>query len=375
MGIPHHEEHLEAALVTLDRILKNQALATHHIANQQTHSPFAQTQLIKSLNIMNSSLLKNGKIVVCGIGKSYKIGCKVVSTLNSLGIQSAALHPSEALHGDLGILHRENHDCVVMISSSGKSPELLQLLPFISEEIPIVLLTNRKDSLLSMHPQVKSLLYAELPQYLSEENIYGLNAPTISTTLCLTLADAVCIALAELYISDIHERKRIFGERHPGGAIGEAFRSSTQLNSFLNTPTSATSLSSMSGNGGVLSSASSALTDHLTITAEGTSEVKSSESEIPKVVFDIGVDDAIDDELRKAIELSSRVKLCETFGSELEILQSSVLYDFLLIQERHALRCEKMKEVIRQVYDDGYTEKEQLAEMVWRLKQACVRIR
>ncbi|KAH3684365.1 hypothetical protein WICPIJ_004663, partial [Wickerhamomyces pijperi] len=77
-----------------------------------------------------------------------------------------------------------------------------------------------KVSALSKNPKVKGLFYAELPSNLSEKNLYGLNAPTISTTLCLTLLDGVSIALSELHIKDLEIRRKRFGDRHPGGAIG-----------------------------------------------------------------------------------------------------------------------------------------------------------
>lgn len=358
-----HQQHLESALKTFGKILRIQTKATHHLTNQHAHSQFTKTQLVRSLNIMNSSLLKGGKVVVCGVGKSHKIGSKMVATLNSLGVQSALLHPSEALHGDLGILRKENHDCLVMISSSGKSPELLQLLPHLALETPIVLLTNKKQSTLSVHPQVKSLLYAELPADLSEANIYGLNAPTISTTLCLTLADAASIALAELFVSDIEERRRIFGERHPGGAIGEAYRSMTGISSYLNTPNySSTSMTSLTG----LSPVSSYL---------GMIEPEP-ERPLSKVVFDMGYDDCIDEELGAKIASSSvKVLYLETLGNEIELLQCAVLYDYIVIQERFALSGEKLREVIRSVYEQGHGDKERYTEVIWRAKQGFVRVK
>lgn len=367
----HHEEHMESALGTFDSILQNQTRAIHHLVNQYKHSKFSQEHLKRSLNILNSSLLKKGKIVVCGIGKSHKIGSKIVATLTSLGVHSALLHPSEALHGDLGILRKENHDCMIMISASGKSPELLQLLPHISPDIPIVLLTNKKQSILSQHYQVKALLYAELPASLTEESIYGLNAPTISTTLCLTLADAVSIALAELYISDINERKKVFGERHPGGAIGEAYgKSLSQISSFLTTPTySSSSLSSVGGSNDSMSPANwsqlSALQD---------------EEPLPetKVVFELGFDtESVDDELAAKVMESKRVvALDQMFKNEIEVLQAVVLYDYIVVQQNLVISAEKLREITRAIHEHGYTsEKERLHELTWRLKQNLVKFR
>ena len=79
----------------------------------------------------NTIVANNGKIVITGVGKSYKLGLKLVATLNSLSIQSSSLHPTEALHGDLGLID-QNRDCLIMVTSSGNTPELIQLLPHLS---------------------------------------------------------------------------------------------------------------------------------------------------------------------------------------------------------------------------------------------------
>lgn len=360
----HHEEHLESALETLDKILQNQTMAMHHITNQQLHSSFARRQLIKSLNLMNSCLLRNGKVVVCGIGKSYKIGAKMCATLNSLGIQAATLHPTEALHGDLGILRKENSDCLVMISSSGKSPEMVHLLQHIPPEVPVVLLTNKRTSTLSAHLQVKSLLFAELPTELSEQTIYGLNAPTISTTLCLALADAVSIALSEVYVSDINERKRIFGERHPGGSIGEEYRSSSQLNSFLNTPNFSTT--SLTGDATQSYTANG-------LTPESDSDGNETRP-YPRVEFDFGIDDSIDLEMKESIAQNAFVLHINNFGDELELLRQISVYDFIVVNETHAISTSRVRECIRHVHLEGYSDGERYEEVLWRVKESLVRV-
>lgn len=210
----------QLALGSVNQTLTNQAEALDKLDQQYQTSEFSQKQLLQSLDILYKTVSpgNNGKIVVLGIGKSYKIATKILSTLNSLSLHSHVLHPSEALHGDLGVL--KDQDCLILLSASGNTPELIQLLPHISSEIPVILLTCSKDSKLSNHPQVKSLLYAELPTHLKEDTIHGVPAPTISTTLSLALADATVLALSEMLEADVLKRKKMFSMKHPGGSIG-----------------------------------------------------------------------------------------------------------------------------------------------------------
>lgn len=211
---------LDKALKNVDMVLTNQTKALSFLTSQFRTNTWAIAQLRTSLRYLNNSLKSGGKIVISGMGKSFKIASKTVATLNSLRMHSALLHPSEALHGDLGMIRDDHNDAVIIISASGNSPELLQMLEHIPLSVPIILMTCSRSSILAKHRKVVSLLYAEIPTNLSEKNLYGLSAPTISTTLCLTMLDAVSIALSELQINDTAMRKAIFGVYHPGGAIG-----------------------------------------------------------------------------------------------------------------------------------------------------------
>lgn len=211
---------LERAIQNVDLILSNQTKALSYVTGQYRTSPWAVSQMKTSLRVLNNALKMGGKVVVSGMGKSYKIASKTVATLNSLRMHSALLHPSEALHGDLGMIREDHNDAVVIISASGNSPELLQMLEYVPLSVPVVLLTCNKSSVLAKHPKVVSLLLAEVPTSLSETSLYGLSAPTITTTVCLTLLDAVAVALSELHIHDYSVRKAVFSVHHPGGAIG-----------------------------------------------------------------------------------------------------------------------------------------------------------
>ena len=134
------------ALVSLNSVqstLKYETDAVTNLFNQYQQDEFAINNIIQSITIMyNTIVANNGKIVITGVGKSYKLGLKLV-TLNSLSIQSSSLHPTEALHGDLGLID-QNRDCLIMVTSSGNTPELIQLLPHLSSNLPILLLTCSK---------------------------------------------------------------------------------------------------------------------------------------------------------------------------------------------------------------------------------------
>ncbi|GME82384.1 unnamed protein product [Ambrosiozyma monospora] len=92
---------LNRALKSVDNVLSHQGKAIDYLVKQYRNSQWSQNQLKTSLKILNNSLNDGGKVVISGMGKSFKIANKTVATLNSLSIHSAALHPSEALHGDL----------------------------------------------------------------------------------------------------------------------------------------------------------------------------------------------------------------------------------------------------------------------------------
>ncbi|ODQ63461.1 SIS domain-containing protein [Nadsonia fulvescens var. elongata DSM 6958] len=208
-----------SVLDTARNIFQAQSRTVAHLENLYIDDKKTQDQFVKSLQFMHNALLINGKIVITGMGKSYKIADKLVATMNSLGIHAVPLHPSDALHGDLGII--KPSDVIIFITASGNTPEIINLLPHIPEHIPKICLTCRLDSTLAKASS--AILSAQLPDELSESNIYGLPAPTTSTTACLVVGDAVCITLAEILVSDQKQRRNNFGKWHPGGAIGQDY--------------------------------------------------------------------------------------------------------------------------------------------------------
>jgi KpsF/GutQ family protein len=151
-----------------------------------------------------------GRVIVIGIGKSGHIGQKVSSTMASTGTPSYFIHPGEAIHGDLGMITKE--DMVLMISNSGETIELLQILPSIKQKnVPIIAITGRKKSILSKEADIS--LDASVEKEACTLNL----APTASTAAALAIGDALAIALLEYrgFKSDD------FAKNHPGGTRGK----------------------------------------------------------------------------------------------------------------------------------------------------------
>ncbi|WP_414829859.1 KpsF/GutQ family sugar-phosphate isomerase [Alteromonas sp. H39] len=150
-----------------------------------------------------------GKVVVCGMGKSGHVGNKIAATLASTGTPSFFMHPGEANHGDLGMLSK--NDVLLAISNSGETYELLNLLPVVKRlNVPVIAMTNKQSSTLGQHADVFLDISVE-----QEACSLGL-APTSSTTATLVLGDALAIALLDRkgFTSDD------FALSHPGGSLG-----------------------------------------------------------------------------------------------------------------------------------------------------------
>lgn len=156
-------------------------------------------------------LILNSKqrVVVIGIGKSGHIGKKIAATLASTGTPAYFIHPSEASHGDLGMIQPQ--DIAIMISNSGETSELLNILPLIKlQHVPIIAMTGNPKSTLAQQATVHLDVGVE-----KEAGPLGL-APTSSTTAALVMGDALAIALLDArgFSSDD------FAFFHPGGTLG-----------------------------------------------------------------------------------------------------------------------------------------------------------
>ena len=150
-----------------------------------------------------------GRVIISGMGKSGHVGRKITATLASTGTPALFVHPAEASHGDLGMITTQ--DVVVMLSNSGESAELLDILNYTQRfAVPLIAITTRADSTLGRTADVVLLL----PQ--AREACPNGLAPTTSTLLQLALGDALAIALLE----DKGFTAKNFREFHPGGKLG-----------------------------------------------------------------------------------------------------------------------------------------------------------
>lgn len=150
-----------------------------------------------------------GRVVVIGIGKSGHIGKKIAATMASTGTPAFFVHPSEAAHGDLGMITR--NDVVLALSNSGESDEVLALLPSLKRMgIPMIAMTGNAESTLSKQAVV------HIDSGVEHEACPLNLAPTASTTAALALGDALAVALLEVRGFQAED----FAVSHPGGSLG-----------------------------------------------------------------------------------------------------------------------------------------------------------
>jgi arabinose-5-phosphate isomerase len=150
-----------------------------------------------------------GKVLVCGVGKSGYVARKIASTLTSTGTPAIFLHPAEGVHGDLGMASRK--DIFLFVSNSGETEEVLRLLPSIKRMgCTIISMTSKRRSTLARNSDVVILVEVK-----EEACPLGL-APTASTTAGLAVGDALAVALLEMR----GFTRRDFARLHPGGTLG-----------------------------------------------------------------------------------------------------------------------------------------------------------
>ena len=182
------------------RVVRMEREALH-----ETESRLGPT-FAKAVEILARS---TGRAIVSGVGKSGLIGRKIAATLTSTGTPATFLHPSESLHGDLGIVGES--DVAILISKSGESNELVALLEHLKRlGVCTIGIVGNVDSTLGRHTDVT------LDAYVSEEACVHDLAPTTSTTAALALGDALAVALLE----EKGFRADDFARIHPAGALG-----------------------------------------------------------------------------------------------------------------------------------------------------------
>ena len=161
----------------------------------------------KAVNLINRS---KGRVNVSGIGKSAIIAQKIVATFNSTGTPSIFMHAADAIHGDLGLIQKD--DIIICISKSGSTPEIKALVPFIKK-------TNNK--LIAITGEPKSYLSEKsdivISSYVDNEACPNNLAPTTSTTAQLVIGDAIAVCLVKLRGFSSND----FAKYHPGGNLGK----------------------------------------------------------------------------------------------------------------------------------------------------------
>jgi len=156
-------------------------------------------------------LAAKGRVIVCGMGKSGHVARKIAATLSSTGTPAYFVHPAEASHGDMGAITRQ--DVLLLLSKGGETAELSDLVTYASRfRIPLIAVANNSESTLAKAADV-TLLLPDVPESCS----IGM-APTTSTTMMMSLGDALAVALME--------RKGFSADQyrdfHPGGSLGRA---------------------------------------------------------------------------------------------------------------------------------------------------------
>ncbi len=153
----------------------------------------------------------NGKLVTSGMGKAGQIAHNIATTFSSTGTPSIFLHPSEAQHGDLGIL--QENDVLLAISNSGKTREIIELIDLknnLYPQIPVIVITSNQDSPLAL--KADCFILTGAPE---EVCILGLT-PTTSTTMMTVIGDALVVLL----MTKINFNADDYAKRHHGGYLG-----------------------------------------------------------------------------------------------------------------------------------------------------------
>jgi arabinose-5-phosphate isomerase len=191
--------------------LFTQVLITEAQALERTASRFQEKEAKSLVELFELLALTGGSLIVSGVGKSGLIAQKIAATFSSLGLPSFFLHPTEAMHGDLGRVTKS--DAIILISKSGTTEELLALLPYISvpKERIIALVGNLNSPIAHKSGII-------LDASVEKEACMNDLAPTTSTTVALAIGDAMAV----LYENVLGVSKEKFAVNHPAGFLGKS---------------------------------------------------------------------------------------------------------------------------------------------------------
>ena len=197
------------SLEDIKSIIELEAQAIRNIPINEKYS--------KAVDIIEEQIHnKNGKLVISGMGKAGQIGQNIATTFCSTGTPSIFLHPSEAQHGDLGILQR--NDVLLLITNSGKTREIIELLDLarnIYSSIPVIVITGSTDSFLANEANV--CLFTGHPEEVCPLKL----TPTTSITVMTVIGDLLVIETMKRIGFDEKE----YAKRHHGGYLGDMSRS------------------------------------------------------------------------------------------------------------------------------------------------------
>ena len=207
---------LDTRLTTAVHVLKTEAKALSYISRLYQTDSIARRGFNQAVDLVRRTMEKRGKLVVCGVGKSGHIAKKLVATMNSLSISATFLHPTEALHGDLGMINI--NDTILFITFSGRTPELLSLVQHLNPQNALIVMTaHTHPSTCPIIDQRPDAVLLPAPIQESEVESFGVCAPTTSTTIALALGDALTLAISGEMHTNVAD---VFANNHPGGAIG-----------------------------------------------------------------------------------------------------------------------------------------------------------
>ena len=191
------EQIIQSALATLD--IEIETLIN---LRECINTDFVQT--------VETIVQSKGRVIITGIGKSAIVAQKIVATLNSTGTPSVFMHAADAIHGDIGIVQRD--DTVICISKSGDTPEIKVLVPLLKNfGSTLISMVANKESYLAI--QSDFILHTPIAQEADPNNL----APTASTTAQMAMGDALAVAL--LAVRGFTSQD--FAQFHPGGALGK----------------------------------------------------------------------------------------------------------------------------------------------------------
>ena len=168
---------------------------------------YIDNNFVKIINLLYNC---KRRLIVSGIGKSAIVAQKIVATMNSTGTPAIFMHAADAVHGDLGLVQKD--DIVILISKSGNTSEIKRLVPFIKGMgNTIVAIIANKDSYLASHSDY--ILYTPVKEEACQNNL----APTSSTTVQMVMGDIIAVLLSTMR----HFTAEDFARYHPGGSLGK----------------------------------------------------------------------------------------------------------------------------------------------------------